>query len=323
MKIFIAGATGTLGIPLVHELVANGHEVIGMTRKEAKRSMLEKLGAGAAIADALDEGAINRAVRDARPDMVVDLLTAIPPQGPMRAADMSPTNRLRIESTEYLLRASIASRTKRIVAESMILTYGYGNHGEVRIREYDPLQPAEPLAGTEDTVDALRTLESKLIGASRNKEIESVALRFGILYGPGVPATESNLQGLRMRKIPVVRSGSGTISWVHVQDAVSAIVAALERGRCGEVYNIVDDEPTSYRDFLLYAAKVTGVPRPRALPLWFFRLTAPYAATFLSTRLNVSNEKAKNELGWNLRFPNYKEGLKDLAASLEREKKAV
>jgi len=109
MKIFIAGATGTLGIPLVHELVANGHQVIGLTRAEAKRPVLEKLGAGAVIADALDANAIDRAVRDAGPDAVVDLLTAIPPKGPLRAADMALTNRLRIEGTEYLLRAAIAS----------------------------------------------------------------------------------------------------------------------------------------------------------------------------------------------------------------------
>ncbi len=323
MKIFIAGATGTLGIPLVHELVARDHQVIGLTRTEAKRSLLEKLGAGATIADALDAGAIARAVRDAGPDAVVDLLTAIPPKGPMRATDMASTNRLRIEGTDYLLRAAIAAGAKRIVAESMILAYGYGDHGEGRIREVDPLKPAEPFAGTEDTVDALRTLESKLIWAGGNKEIESVALRFGVLYGPDVPATKSNLQGLRMQKLPVVRRGSGTISWVHVQDAVSAVVAALERGRSGAVYNIVDDEPASYRDFLLYAAEVIGAPRPRSLPLWLLRLTAPYASAFLSTRLNVSNEKAKSELGWSLRFPSFKDGLKDLAAGVEREKKAA
>jgi len=323
MKIFIAGATGTLGIPLVHELVANGHQVIGLTRAEAKRPVLEKLGAGAVIADALDANAIDRAVRDAGPDAVVDLLTAIPPKGPLRAADMALTNRLRIEGTEYLLRAAIASGAKRIVAESMILAYGYGDHGERLAREEEPLQPPDPLASSTDTVDALRILESKLMRASRKKEIESIALRFGILYGPGVPATVSNLHGLHLRKLPVVRRGSGTISWIHVQDAVSAIVAALERGRSGEVYNIVDDEPASYRDFLLYAADVSDSPRPRAVPLWFLRLTAPYAAAFLSTRLNVSNEKAKNELGWILRFPSYKEGLKDLAASVEPEREAA
>ncbi len=323
MKIFIAGATGTLGIPLVHELVEKGHQVIGLTRTEAKRPMLEKLGANAVIADALDAGEVKSAIRDAGPDAVVDLLTAIPPKGPTRAVDMALTNRLRIESTGYLLRASIAYGAKRIVAESMILAYGYGDHGEKRKREEETLRPAELLAGTEDTVDALRTLENKLILASRNKEIESVALRFGILYGPGVPATEFNLQELRMQRLPVVRRGLGTISWIHVQDAVSAIIAALERGQSGEVYNIVDDEPASYGDFLLYAAEVTRSPRPRSLPLWFLWLTAPYAAAFLSTRLNVSNEKAKNELGWSLRFPSFKEGLRDLVAGVERDKKVA
>jgi nucleoside-diphosphate-sugar epimerase len=323
MKIFIAGATGTIGIRLVRELVANGHKVIGLTRTDAGRSALEQLGAGAVIADALDAGAVDHAVRDVRPDAVVDLLTAIPPKGPMRAADMTQTNRLRIKGTEYLLRASIGAGAKRFIAESMILAYGYGDNGEGRKKEEDPLPPARPLAGTKDTVDALRTLEHLVIKASENNEIEGVVLRFGILYGPAVPSTESNLQGLRTRKIPAVQGGQGTLSWIHVLDAVSAIIVAMDRSPSGAVYNIVDEEPASYRDFLLYAAKVTGSPRPRALPLWLLRLTAPFAAAFLATHLKVSNEKAKSELGWSLRFPSYKAGLEDLAARAKWEKKAA
>ncbi len=323
MKVFVAGATGTLGVPLVRELVALGHQVTGLTRSETKRPVLEELGASVAISNALDEDAIVRTIRESGPDMVVHLLTAIPPNGPMRAADMAVTNRLRVEGTEYLLRAAITAGAKRIVAESMILAYGYGDHGIGRKSEEDPLRPVGLVAGTRETVDALWSLENQVIGAGKKKQIESVVLRFGLLYGPSVPTTVSNLQLLRMRKLPVVGSGAATMSWVHVKDAVSAIVAALERGQSGEVYNIVDDEPASYKDFLLYAAEVTGATRPRSLPLWFLRLTAPYAAAFLSTRLNVSNEKAKRELGWHLRFPGYKEGIKDLAAGMERENKAA
>jgi len=323
MKIFIAGATGALGIPLVQELAASGHKVVGLTRSETKRPILEKLGAGVAVADALDDAALMQAVREAAPDVVVHLLTAIPKTGPRRAQDMTLTNSLRIIGTAHLLRAAIAAGAKRFIAESMILAYGYGDHGEAALREEDPLQPAMQTAGTQDTVDALRSLESQVLAAGRKQEIEAVALRFGLLYGPGVPATESNLQMLRMRKIPVVSSGGGTLSWVHVSDAVSATVAAIERGRSSQVYNIVDDEPASYRDFLLSAAEITGAPRPRSLPLWFLRLVAPYGAAFLSTRLNVSNEKAKQELGWRLQFANVREGLKALTAEAGQEKKAA
>ncbi len=322
MKIFIAGATGTLGFPLVQELVARGHKVVGLTRSEAKRPILEKLGADSAVADALDEAALTQAVRDARPEIVVHLLTSIPKTGPRRAADMAVTNSLRTKGTSNLLRAAIAAGAKRIIAESMILVYGYGDHGEEPKREEDPLQPSKQAAGVKGTVDALRSLESQVMEASAKQEIEGVVLRFGLLYGPDVPATVSNLQMLRMRKLPVV-SGGGTLSWVQVSDAVSAIVAALEHGRSGQVYNIVDDEPESYRDFLLYAAEVIGSPRPRSLPLWFLRLAAPYGAAFFSTRLNVSNEKAKQELGWRLQYPDVRTGLRALAAGAGHDKKAA
>ncbi len=323
MRVFVAGATGTLGIPLVQELVAGGHQVIGLTRMEAKRPLLEKLGAGAAVADALDEAALIRAVRDAGPDIVVHLLTAIPKKGPMRVADMAMTNRLRVEGTEHLLRAAVAAGAKRIVAESMIFAYGYGDHGEAKVKEEDALKPAETAAWMQETVDAARSLEKQLIKASDKQLIEGVALRFGLLYGPGSPSTEFTLRMLRKRIFPVVRNGDGSKSWVHISDAVSAIIAAMARGRSGEVYNIVDEEPVSFSDFLLFTAEVIGAPRPRSLPLWFLRLTAPYAAASLSTRLNVSNEKAKRELSWRLQFPSYQEGIKDLAAGLLREKKAA
>jgi nucleoside-diphosphate-sugar epimerase len=323
MRIFIAGATGTLGIPLVRELIARGHEVTGLTRKDANRTVLENLGAAAVVADVLWEPAIVRAVRAARPDSVVHLLTAIPQNGPMRSADMETTNHLRIEGTKNLLRAAIAAGAKRMVAESVIFAYGYGDFGEARLKEDEPLRPAKPLAGTKETVDAARSLESQVIGASDKKEIESVALRFGLLYGPGVPSTEFKLKGLLKRTLPVVRSGDGTKSWIHVKDAVSALAAAVERGRAGEVYNIADDEPVSFREFLLSAAQAIEAPEPRAVPLWFLRFTAPYAAAFLATRLNVSSEKAKRELGWRAQFPDYREGLKDLAADVRRIRNAA
>ncbi len=322
MKIFVAGATGALGIPLVRELTSRGHTVVGLTRSEAKRPMLEALGAEAAVADALDEEALIRVVRDSAPDSIVHLLTAIPGTGPRRAIDMAATNDLRIRGTAHLIRAAIASNVKRIIAESMIFAYGYGDLGEARKKEEEPLSPAGPIAGTKDTVEALRSLESQMIEATARWKIDTTVLRFGLLYGPGVPATEANLARLRTRTLTVVRRGEGTKSWIHVRDAVSAIIAALESSRSGELYNIADNEPVSYGDFLLYASWLIGAPRPRSVPLWFLRLTAPYAAAFLSTRVNVANEKAKQELGWRLQFPNYREGLKDMVSG-SREKQAA
>ncbi len=323
MKIFIAGATGTLGLPLVRELVARGHKVVGLTRSAAKRRVLEQLGAEAAIADALDETGLAEAVRNAGPEIVVHLLTAIPSSGPRTPVDMTATNSLRTKGTANLLRAAIAAGAKRFIAESMILVYGYGDHGGSFKKEEESLQSAGPAGGTKATVDALRSLEDQVMSAARKEEIGGTILRFGILYGPDVPAMESNLRMLQTRKLPVVRRGAGTLSFVHVHDAVSAIIAAIEGDRSGESYNIVDNEPVSYTDFLLSAAEITGAPHPRSVPLWFLRLTAPYAAAFLATRLNVSNEKAKRELGWFPQYPNYREGLKALAAGAGHEEKAA
>lgn len=322
MKIFIAGATGTLGIPLVREMVARGHEVTGLTRTEEKGQMLADLGARVAICDALDEHALFRAVGTARPELVIHLLTAIPKRGPMQAGDMEETDHLRFRGTSNLLRASIVARAKRMIAESMIFSYGYGDHGPAKKTEKDALRPGEKFAPVERTVKALRYLENILLAANRKGLIRATVLRFGLLYGPRVPATQATLQMVRERKLPVLGSGDGSKSLIHLDDAVSAIIAAVQRGRAGEIYNIVDDEPAGYRDFILHAARVLGAARPRSVPLWFLRLTSPYSAAFLSTCLMVSNEKAKRELGWSLRFPNYRAGLQEMATELLLRKAA-
>lgn len=316
MRIFVAGATGTLGIPLVREMAACGHEVTGLTRSKEKSQMLADLGARATVADALDGTALMAAVGKVRPDLVIHLLTALPKKGPTKASDMAATARLRFTGTDNLLRASIAAGVKRIVGESMIFVYGSGDHGPGKKSEKDPLRTSEPYAAMQEAGDALRYLEQTLITASRRRLIEAVVLRFGLLYGPQVPAMEAALQMVRERKMPVLSSGDRSKPWIHIDDAVSAILAAATRGRSGEIYNIVDDVPSSYRDFMLFAAKLLGAPRPRSIPLWVLRLASPYRAVALSTNLSALNEKAKKELGWRLQFPNYRVGLQALATEM-------
>jgi nucleoside-diphosphate-sugar epimerase len=323
MKIFVAGATGTLGLPLVRMLVTRGYAVTGLTRSEAKQPILEKLGAEAVVADALDKAAITRAVVDARPDAVVHLLTAIPPRGPMRASDMAMTNLLRTRGTEYLLGAAIESGAKRIIAESMVFAYGFGDHGDVKLREEDLPDHGMQTAATRETSEALLSLEEQIRDAASKDLIEGISLRIGLLYGPDSPSTRFGLRMLAKRMYPVVGNGDGAKPWVHTDDAVAGIIAAIERGCSGDVYNIVDDEPASFSDFLRFAASAVGAPRPRAVPLWFVRLTSPYAAAAISTRLNVSNEKAKQKLAWSLRYPGYKEGIREIVSVTAREKKAA
>ncbi len=323
MKIFIAGATGTLGLPLVRALVTRGHDVTGLTRREEKRPILRNLGADVAIADALDRDGVTRAIVDARPDTVVHLLTAIPPRGPLRAADMAMTSQLRTRGTEHLLHAAIEAGARRIIAESMVFAYGFGDHGDAILREEDAPDPGMRTPATGETFDALRSLEEQIGTAVAKNLIEGISLRFGLLYGPDSPSTRFGLTMLKKRMYPVVRNGDGRKPWVHTNDAIAATVAAIERGQSGEVYNIVDDEPVSFSDFLLYTARVIGAPRPLTLPLWFLRLTSPYAAASIATRLIVANDKAKKELAWSLRYPSFREGLKKLASTMAREKKAA
>jgi 2-alkyl-3-oxoalkanoate reductase len=166
MRVFIAGATGALGLPLVRELVARKHEVIGLTRSSDKRALLEGLGAQAAVADSFDASELERVVRDAAPTHVVQMVTALPKNGPLRAADIAATNELRITGTANLLRAAVAAGAQRIVGESFTAVYGYGDLG-ARPRDEDDLPSVrETDAGARAVVEALRSLENQLLAAN-------------------------------------------------------------------------------------------------------------------------------------------------------------
>lgn len=316
MKVFVAGATGTLGMPLVRALVARKHQVTGLTRSPEKRRVLEEAGAEAAVADALDAASLEQVLRAAQPDCVFHLLTAIPKNAPLRASDMNRTNVLRTTGTTNLLKASVAAGAKRIVAESMIFAYGFGDHGADLKTEADALQEREPEVWLQATVDALRFLEEQLLAANERNLIESVILRYGLFYGSKAPSTEYMAKMLRWRMLPTAKGARGVASWIHLEDAVNASVAAMERGRAGEIYNIVDDAPVGMNDWMIEAAPMLKAKPPFSIPLWLLRLLMPYAGVVVDTRLQVSNRKAKDELDWRLQYPNYREGLREAAANL-------
>jgi nucleoside-diphosphate-sugar epimerase len=234
MKIFVAGATGTLGLPLVRALVAHKHQVAGLTRSAEKRRTLEQLGAAAAVGDALDPVGLEQAVWAASPDCVFHLLTAIPKNTLLRASYMKQTNVLRTTGTANLLKASIAAGVKRIIAESMVFAYGFGDHGAKAKTEQDLLQPRESESSLQQIVDALRSLEVQLLTANEQRLIESVVLRYGLFYGSG-PATDYIVKMLRRRMPPTAKGSRGVASWVHIEDAVNASVAAMERAPAGKI----------------------------------------------------------------------------------------
>jgi nucleoside-diphosphate-sugar epimerase len=310
MKVFVAGATGALGRNLVPQLVRGGHEVVGLTRTPSKQDFVRGLGARPAIADALDPDAVARVVAEAEPDVIVHQLTALSGDLDLRHVDrtFAETNRLRSEGTDHLLAAGRAVGLERFVAQSFA-GWPFARSGGPVKRESDPLDPSPP-AGLRTTLDAIRHLEEAVIGAGWT---QGVVLRYGGFYGPGTsfgirPEGEQVAQ-LRKRRFPVVGNGAGVWSFIHIDDAAAATVAAVERGERG-IYNIVDDDPAPVAEWLPAAANAVGAKPPRRLPRWLGRLAAGEAATVMMTEIRgASNEKAKRELGWSLRYPSWRQGF--------------
>jgi nucleoside-diphosphate-sugar epimerase len=297
VKIFVAGASGTIGTPLVKALIAARHEVTALTKTPDKVEDLRKLGATPAVADALDADALTRVEVAARPDVVIHQLTALPKMGVRRARDLEPTNRLRIDGTRNLIAASIAAGARRIVGGS-----------------FAPLiaDPANPPRGSEAGVEAIRSMESQILDANRRGEIEGVVLRYGLFYGADNPATQEMIALVRRRMLPVVRGDRSLLPFIHIDDAVSATVAAIDRAPAGSVYDIVDDHAASMTEMVTTLADEAGASRPIAVPSWLPKLIAPYLAGITSMRLGLSNAKARAELGWHPAYPTYREGLREV-----------
>jgi nucleoside-diphosphate-sugar epimerase len=310
MKVFVAGATGALGRALVPQLVAGGHEVVGMTRSASKQDLLRSLGARPAVADALDPDAMARAVAEAEPEVIVHQLTALSDSIDLRhmERDFAQTNRLRTEGTDHLLAAGRAVGARRFVAQSYA-GWPFARTGGPVKTETEPLDPTPP-APLRTTLDAIRYLEDAVTGA---RWTEGVVLRYGGFYGPGtsfsVKPEGEHVALIRQRKFPVVGNGAGVWSFIHIEDAAAATVAAIEHGERG-IYNIVDDEPAPVFEWLPAAAQAVGAKPPRRLPRWLGRIAAGEAATVMMTEVRgASNKKAKRELGWTLRYPSWRQGF--------------
>lgn len=295
LRIFLAGATGTLGRRLVPLLVARGHHVTGSTRSGADR--VRALGAEPAVVDPLDAGALRAAVVAAEPDVVVHQLTALAGLGLARNFDraFATTNRLRTEGTDNLIAAALAAGARRLVWQSFA-GWPYAREGDAVKAEDAPLDP-EPPADARETLAAIRHLEGAVMAA---RDMEGVVLRYGGFYGPGtsIDAGGEHVELLRRRRFPVGGGGAGVWSLVHVDDAAAATVAAIEGGPAG-IYNIVDDAPAPVREWLPELAAAVGAPPPRRLPGWLVRLAAgPQAHSMMTSVRGASNAKARRELGW-------------------------
>ncbi len=307
MKVFVAGATGAIGKQLVPRLVAAGHEVVGMTRKESNRALLDELGATPVLADALDPDQVAEAVGRANPEVIVHQLTAI---GGLDTRhfdrDFALTNRLRTEGTDHLLSAGRAVGVRRFVAQS----YGawpYERTGGPIKTEEDPLDPS-PAREMRESMRAIRHLEEAVLGADWT---EGIVLRYGAFYGPDTsmgPGGEQ-FELVRKRKFPLVGNGAGVWSFVHIADAAEATVAAVERGRRG-IYNVVDDDPAPVAEWLPALAQTLGAKKPMRVPRFAGRMLAGDAGVVMMTEARgASNAKAKRELGWAPKHPSWRQGF--------------
>jgi nucleoside-diphosphate-sugar epimerase len=299
LRVFIAGASGAIGRPLVAQLKGAGHEVVGMTRSNA--DALRAQGAEPVVADALDAGAVRAAVEGARPDVVVNELTDLAkPLNPRKYAEwLEGTNRLRREGTKNLADAAVAAGASKFISQSVAFAYSF-----------DP---------------GLKTEESPVIGAAAGEmgaamdELERVTLaapggivlRYGFFYGPSTSYDRDGhqIEMIRKRQMPIVGGGNGRFPFIHVDDAASATVAAIERGQPG-VYNVVDDEPAAGHDWIPYLADVVGAKKPWRVPAWLARVVAGSMTGFATQLQPVSNAKAKQQLGWQPRYASWRDGFR-------------
>ena len=308
MNVFVAGVTGTIGQPLARALKGAGHTVVGMTRSEAKASVLQALGVTPVVCDCLDSERLMGVVADAKPDAVIHQVTSIPRNiNPRRIRqEFVQTNRLRRDGTRNLLAAAVDAGARLFLAQSIAFAYKPGGSG-LR-RETDPLDEHTRMASGE-LVQAVATLERTVL---EEKRLNGIVLRYGFFYGPGtVYAVDGSFSGAVLKRaMPILGRGQGTFSFIHVEDAAAATLLALEK-EAPEIYNIVDDEPAPVAEWLPEFARIIGARKPYAVPTLLGRLVAgAYAASMMTLMPGASNEKARSDLGWIPRYPSWRTGFR-------------
>jgi nucleoside-diphosphate-sugar epimerase len=304
MHVFVAGATGALGRRLIPQLIVAGHRVTATTRTPAKQEQLRALGAEPVVVDGLDSAAMTKVVADSGPDAIVHQMTALAGKADLRRFDrwFATTNELRTKGTDILLAAGRKAGVRRFVTQSYTGWTNPATGGAVKSEE-DGFEP-DPPKMQRQSLAAIRYVEETVPTAAE----QGIVLRYGNFYGPG--ASEALVELLHKRRFPVIAEGAGVWSWVHLDDAAAATVAAVERGAPG-VYNVTDDEPARVSDWLPYLAEVVGAKRPMRVPVSLARIMAgSVAVRWMTEGRGSSNEKAKREFDWRPRWSTWREGFK-------------
>jgi 2-alkyl-3-oxoalkanoate reductase len=305
MRVFVAGATGAIGSRLVPQLVTAGHDVTATTHTPAKLDRLRELGASPVVVDGLDAAAMTAAVAEAEPDAIVHQMTALSGAANLRRFDrwFATTNELRVKGTDVLLSAARDVGVARFVVQGYTGWNNPRTGGPVKTED-DGLDP-EPLRAQHESLAAIRYVEETVPAAP----LDGIVLRYGNLYGPG--ASEPLVELIRKRRFPIIGSGAGVWSWIHVDDAAAATVAALQHGTSG-IYNVTDDDPAPVSEWLPYLAEAVGAKPPLRIPKWLGRpLAGAVAVRWMTECRGASNEKAKRELAWQPRWSSWRDGFRD------------
>jgi nucleoside-diphosphate-sugar epimerase len=295
MRVFIAGGTGAIGRPLIAKLLANGHAVTVLTRSSEKAQALRNEGLDPAVADVFDADAMNAVVKQAQPDVVIEQLTALPKTyTPESMAAAAPFNRrIRLEGGANVLAAARAAGVRRYLRQSIAF---WAESGPGLADEGTPLAfDASPAVAAD--VRVVAEIERRLL---ESPDIEGIALRYGFFNGPG---TWFNPDGdvadqVRRQQFPIIGNGDGVWSWLHIEDAAAATVAAAEQGKSG-VYLVVNDQPLAVRQWLPAFAAWVKAPQPPQVSVEEAPQGGGPDAVYYGTQMRgASNAKAKGELGF-------------------------
>ncbi len=308
MKIFLAGGSGAIGRSLVPMLVGEGHRVVSLTRSADRASSLEAMGALPVIGDVFDRARLAEIVATAEPEIVIHQLTAF---GATDADPLEATIRVRTEGTRNLVEAAQAGGARRFIAQSISFICspsGAGLTSEETPLYLDAPDAIRPLA------EAVAELERQTLHA---RDLDGVVLRYGWFYGAGTnydPAG-SIPRSVRKGRAPIVGTGAGTYSFIHVEDAARATMKALTRAKPG-VYNIVDDEPARLREWLPVLAELLHAPAPSQMDEAAARASLGDMLIYImNDQRGASNAKAKSELDWEPRIRSWRDGFRILYAT--------